>query len=58
MFGLGVLLAERVDPPELDQARGWWQKAAEAGHTGAMFGLGVLLADQVDPPELDQARGW
>jgi Trypsin-co-occurring domain 2/Sel1 repeat len=58
MFALGLLLADRVDPPELDQARTWWQKAAEAGHTGAMLGLGVLLEDRVDPPELEQARGW
>jgi TPR repeat protein len=58
MFNLGVLLADRVDPPELDLARGWYQKAAEAGHTGAMVNLGVLLADRVDPPELDLARGW
>ena len=58
MFTLGVLLSQRVDPPELEQARGWYQKAAEAGNTFAMFALGYLLADRVDPPELKQARGW
>ena len=53
-----VLLADDMDPTELDQVRGWYQKAAEAGDTDAMIVLGVLLADRVDPPELDQARGW
>ena len=58
MVNLGNLLAELVDPPELDQARSWYQKAAEAGDTVAMVNLGNLLAELVDPPELDQARSW
>jgi TPR repeat protein len=58
MYGLGVLLEDRMDPPELDQARGWYQKAAEAGHTSAMYGLAVLLADRMDPPQLNQAQLW
>ncbi|WP_420116545.1 trypsin-like serine protease [Micromonospora sp.] len=33
------------------------QKAAAAGHVGAMFNLGVLLVDQ-DPPDLAGARRW
>ena len=33
MNNLGNLLANRVDPPELEEARGWYLKAADAGHT-------------------------
>ena len=58
MYNLGVLLANQWDPPELDQARIWWEKAADAGVTKAMYNLGVLLANQWDPPQLDQARTW
>ena len=54
MFNLGYLLEDRVDPPELDQARDWYQKAAEAGNTYAMFNLGNLLKDN-DP---GQAYRW
>jgi TPR repeat protein len=50
MYNLGVLLANQWDPPELDQARIWWEKAADAGVTKAMYNLGALLADRWDPP--------
>jgi hypothetical protein len=50
MTNLGVLLAGS-DP---EQARHWYQMAAEAGNADAMTNLGVLLAD--DDPE--QARRW
>ena len=53
-----MLLADRLDPPELAEARTWWTKAAEAGHTDAQYNLGVLLADRLDPPELAEARTW
>ena len=58
MYNLGVLLANQWDPPELDQARTWWEKAADAGTTSAMSNLAVLLANRWDPPQLDQARTW
>ena len=41
MYNLGVLLANQWDPPQLDQARSWYEKdqartwsekAAKAGH--------------------------
>ena len=57
MYNLGVLLATLLDPPELDQARYWYEQAAAAGDTGAMYNLG-LLAERLDPPDLDQARHW
>jgi hypothetical protein len=57
MYNLGVLLATLLDPPELDEARYWYEQAA-AGHTDAMRNLGLLLATQLDPPDLDQARHW
>ena len=31
MGNIGSLLVHRVDPPELAEARSWFQKAAEAG---------------------------
>jgi TPR repeat protein len=46
MFRLGVLLADE-NPAE---ARRWYERAADAGDTGAMFRLGVLLADE-DPAQ-------
>jgi hypothetical protein len=41
MFNLGVLLANQWDPPELDQARIWWEKAADAETTSAMYNLSL-----------------
>ena len=56
MVNLGYLLANRVDPQELEEARQWYLKAADAGNTQAMNNLGYLLADQLDPQELEEAR--
>jgi tetratricopeptide (TPR) repeat protein len=56
MFALGVLLADRVDPPELEQARGWYRKAAEAGNTSAMHYMGDLYAAQGDAD--GASRAW
>jgi TPR repeat protein len=50
-YNLGAQLANQWDPPELDQARIWWEKAADAGVTKAMYNLGALLADRWDPPQ-------
>ncbi|MCQ1948804.1 trypsin-like peptidase domain-containing protein [Arthrobacter sp. zg-Y859] len=58
MNNLGVLLSERLDPPDLDGARHWYTQAANAGQTSAMNNLGVLLSHLLDPPELDGARHW
>jgi TPR repeat protein len=58
MYNLGVLLANQWDPPELDQARTWWEKAADAETTSAMYKLSLLQANRWDPPQLDQARTW
>ena len=57
-FNLGRLLATRVDPPHLAEARIWYTRAAEAGHDDAQFNLGVLLATRLDPPDLGEARAW
>ena len=56
-FSLGVLLADRLDPPDLAGARTWLTRAAEAGDTGAQSSLGVLLADGLDPPDLAGGTG-
>jgi hypothetical protein len=58
MHNLGLLLATRLDPPDLDQARHWYEQAAAGGDTDAMHNLGYLLATRLDPPDLDQARHW
>jgi TPR repeat protein len=58
MFNLGYLLSRRLDPPDLDEARRWYEKAATAGHSGAMVNLGYLLSQRLDPPDLDEARRW
>ena len=58
MCNLGVVLSDRLDPPDLDAARHWYQQAADAGDTGGMYNLGYLLADRLDPPDLDAARHW
>jgi len=50
MFNLGALLNEN----DLNQAREWYEQAAQAGDASAMYNLGVLLKD-TDP---DQAREW
>jgi hypothetical protein len=44
MFNLGVLFASKLDPPQLDEARTWYERAADAGHTGAMCALEGPLA--------------
>jgi TPR repeat protein len=56
MYNLGVLLADRVDPPELEKARGWYQKAADAGHAGAEYFMGVLCAARGDAD--GASRAW
>src|SRR5215207_7831931 len=58
MLTLGLLLADRLDPPDLGQARHWFEQAATAGDTDAMVKLGLLLADRLDPPDRGQARHW
>jgi TPR repeat protein len=58
MFNLGLLLAERLVPPDLNEARYWYQRAADANHTGAMLNLAALLADWLIPPDVDGARYW
>jgi TPR repeat protein len=50
MFNLGVLLKDS-DP---DQARYWYERAAQAGDPAAMNNLGTLLRDS----DADQAREW
>jgi O-antigen/teichoic acid export membrane protein len=57
-FNLGRLLATRLDPPDLFEARAWYTRAAEAGYSDAQFNLGVLLATRLDPPDLAGARAW
>ncbi|MFE7782978.1 trypsin-like peptidase domain-containing protein [Streptomyces nigrescens] len=55
MFALG-LLEHRDEPPDLNSARHWYEKAANAGNTRAMVNLGGLL--EHDWLDLDGARHW
>jgi TPR repeat protein len=58
MNNLGsLLLANQWDPPQLDQARTWWEKAAEAGNTDAMYNLDLLLTNHLNPPQPRRAGG-
>ena len=65
-YGLARLLADLHNPPELEEARTWYTRAAEAGHSGARFKLGLLLAAQLAKPQLAEThtgsglgqRGW
>lgn len=57
MVILGVIAVTECDPPDGVRARTWWEKAAEAGHAGAMVNL-ALLAERSDPPDLSEARRW
>jgi TPR repeat protein len=58
MRDLGILLANELDPPDLDQAQEWYRKAIAAGNTECMRDLGILLAERLDPPDLDGAQEW
>ena len=57
MAKLAWLLQEDRKPSDLDGARHWWERAAEAGHAIAMNNLAALLRKQ-DPPDTDGARRW
>ncbi|MDN4646317.1 bifunctional trypsin-like peptidase domain-containing/SEL1-like repeat protein [Arthrobacter sp. PsM3] len=58
MYLLGTLLQTDLDPPDLEGARYWYEKAANAGHTSAMLNLGVQLAHYLDPPDFEGFRYW
>jgi TPR repeat protein len=58
MFNLGHLYAELMQPPDLDAARHWWERAADTRHSEAMFNLAYLYANLIQPPDLDAARHW
>ena len=47
-----------MKPPDLEGARIWYTRAAEAGHTDAQFNLGLLLADTLELPDVAGARTW
>jgi TPR repeat protein len=34
MFTLGLMFATALDPPQLDEARTWLNRADQAGHAG------------------------
>jgi len=57
MYRLGHLFEIQSDPPNLLSAQAWYEKAAQAGVSGAMSWLGAL-AEKRDPPDLDTARKW
>jgi TPR repeat protein len=48
---------EHADPPDLTQARRWYERAASSGHPGSMHDLG-RLAERQDPPDRAAARDW
>ena len=58
MNNLGRQYADFMQPADLDAARHWWERAADAGNSNAMFNLGHLHAELMQPPDLDGARHW
>ena len=44
-----------LDPPRLDEARGWFPKAADTGHPLAKFNLGLVLK-RLEIPHLHETR--
>ena len=54
MKNLGFLLADQLDPPDLDGARTWYTRAGHVGNTDAVNNLG----DRLDPPDRRSARTW
>ena len=49
-------LETKIDPPDLDGARDWYQRAADAGNTDAMLSLGSLNLRGFDVE--GAARAW
>jgi TPR repeat protein len=47
-----------MQPPDLDAARHWYERAADAGNSDAMKDLGYLYAWLMEPPDLDAACHW
>jgi TPR repeat protein len=41
-YNLGLLLADLLDPPDLEAARGWYERAAQAGDSQARDALRQL----------------
>ena len=59
MNSLGILLYLRsMAQPDLPSARRLFERAAAAGHRGAMYSLGMVCAHYTEPPDLDAARHW
>ena len=58
MYSLGIVYLQSMDEPDLPAARGLFERAAEAGHRGAMYWLGMVRAHHMEPPDLNMARGW
>ena len=53
-----MVWAHYTEPPDLDKARDWFERAADSGHSGAMTALGNLYAQVMQPPDLATARHW
>ncbi|MFC0542155.1 bifunctional trypsin-like peptidase domain-containing/SEL1-like repeat protein [Kutzneria chonburiensis] len=56
MLALAELQIEEAEPPLLDEARAWLERAVAAGEPDAMARLGELLADEIEPAEPAAAR--
>src|SRR5690349_12480720 len=57
MYRLGHLCLEE---PKADGSivRTWWERAAAAGHCGAMYELGWPREELLEPPDLAGACHW
>ncbi|MGV1010164.1 MAG: hypothetical protein ACOYBY_16410 [Dermatophilaceae bacterium] len=55
MVNLAVLSAARMDPPDLDAARYWCERAAGCGELSGWFRLGGVLAQRGDRAGTEEA---
>ena len=58
MYARGYQYSNEANPPDLDAACSWFERAADAGHTDSMYQLGYLYAKSIDPPNIAAARHW
>ncbi|MHA7191941.1 hypothetical protein ACX80N_16780 [Arthrobacter sp. MDT2-16] len=58
LYNLGNLLADQLNPPNVELARKSWELASLSGNTSAQYNLGNLLVTRLNPPDVEGARRW
>jgi TPR repeat protein len=47
-----------MQPPDLEAARHWYERAADAGNSTAMYNLAVMYKHRMKPRDMKTARRW